>query len=67
MMFMNYAPALFFLDKPNPLDLPAFAPFLAPFVGAGVRFCFSVSDLRVHPPLGVNAFFTRSRQEREEV
>jgi ABC-2 type transport system permease protein len=45
MMFMNYAPALFFLDKPNPLDLPAFAPFLAPFVGAAM--------------LGVSALFWR--------
>jgi ABC-2 type transport system permease protein len=31
---MNYYPALFFLDKPDPLNMPAFAPFLAPFVAA---------------------------------
>ena len=30
-----YYPALFFLDKPDPLGLPPFAPFLAPFAGAG--------------------------------
>ena len=33
-IFMNYYPALFFLDKPDPLNMPAFAPFLAPFVAA---------------------------------
>lgn len=31
-LFLNYAPALYFLDKPDPLKLPAFAPFLAPLV-----------------------------------
>ena len=35
-IFLNYYPALFFLDKPDPLGMPAFAPFLAPFVGAWV-------------------------------
>jgi len=34
-IFLNYYPALFFLDKPDPLGLPAFAPFLAPLVGGG--------------------------------
>jgi ABC-2 type transport system permease protein len=35
-IFMNYYPALYFLDKPDPLGMPAFAPFLAPFVGLGL-------------------------------
>jgi ABC-2 type transport system permease protein len=30
-----YYPALYFLDKPDPLGLPPFAPFVAPLVGAG--------------------------------
>ncbi|MBI3734441.1 MAG: ABC-2 family transporter protein [Chloroflexi bacterium] len=30
-----YYPALFFLDKPDPLGLPSFAPFLAPLAGFG--------------------------------
>ncbi len=30
--FMNYYPALYFLGKPDPLGLPWFAPFMAPFV-----------------------------------
>jgi ABC-2 type transport system permease protein len=33
--FLNYYPALFFLDKPDPFNLPAFAPFLAPVAGFG--------------------------------
>jgi ABC-2 type transport system permease protein len=35
-IFLNYYPALYFLDKPDPLGLPAFAPFLAPLVGIGL-------------------------------
>ncbi|MEW5988101.1 MAG: ABC-2 family transporter protein, partial [Chloroflexota bacterium] len=35
-IFLNYYPALYFLDKPDPLGLPAVAPFLAPVVGLGV-------------------------------
>jgi ABC-2 type transport system permease protein len=35
-IFLVYYPALFFLDKPDPLRLPAFAPFLSPLAGAGV-------------------------------
>ena len=31
-IFLNYYPALYFLDKPDPLHFPPFAPFLAPFV-----------------------------------
>lgn len=31
-IFLNYLPALYFLDKPDPLHFPAFAPFMAPFV-----------------------------------
>lgn len=34
-IFLNYYPALYFLDKPDPLGMPVFAPFLAPFVGCG--------------------------------
>jgi ABC-2 type transport system permease protein len=33
-IFLNYYPALFFLDKPDPLGMPVYAPFLAPFVAA---------------------------------
>jgi ABC-2 type transport system permease protein len=29
-IFMNYYPALYFLDKPDPLKMPVIAPFLAP-------------------------------------
>jgi ABC-2 type transport system permease protein len=32
-IFLNYYPALYFLDKPDPFSLPFFAPFLAPLVG----------------------------------
>ena len=32
---LNYYPALFFLDKADPFNLPAFAPFLAPLAGPG--------------------------------
>jgi ABC-2 type transport system permease protein len=35
-IFLNYYPALFFLDKADPLGLPSFAPFLSPIVGPGV-------------------------------
>lgn len=35
-IFLNYYPALYFLDKPDPLGLPPFAPFLAPAAGFGV-------------------------------
>lgn len=35
-IFLNYYPALFFLDKPDPFNLPPFAPFLAPFAGLGL-------------------------------
>jgi ABC-2 type transport system permease protein len=35
-IFLNYYPALYFLDKPDPLGLPGYAPFLAPVVGGGV-------------------------------
>jgi ABC-2 type transport system permease protein len=34
-IFLNYYPALYFLDKPDPFNLPPFAPFLAPLVGLG--------------------------------
>lgn len=35
-IFLNYAPALYLLGKPDPLGLPAFAPFLAPVAGGSV-------------------------------
>ncbi len=35
-IFLNYYPALFFLDRPDPLGLPVFAPFLAPLVAAAM-------------------------------
>jgi ABC-2 type transport system permease protein len=34
-VFLNYYPALYFLDKPDPLGMPPFAPYLAPLVGLG--------------------------------
>lgn len=34
-VFVNYYPALYFLDKPDPLGFPPFAPFLAPLVALG--------------------------------
>jgi ABC-2 type transport system permease protein len=33
---INYYPALFFLDRPDPFGLPPFMPFLAPFAGGAV-------------------------------
>ncbi len=35
-IFLLYYPALFILDKPDPLQMPGFAPFLSPVVGFGV-------------------------------
>ena len=35
-IFINYYPALFFLDKPDPFNMPSFAPFLAPVAGVGM-------------------------------
>ncbi|MEM7111313.1 MAG: ABC-2 family transporter protein [Chloroflexota bacterium] len=32
-IFLNYFPALYILDKADPLGFPSFAPFLSPFVG----------------------------------
>ncbi len=34
-IFLNFYPALYFLDRPDPLNFPTFAPFLAPLVGFG--------------------------------
>ena len=34
-IFLSYYPALYFLDKPDPLSMPSFAPFLSPVVGWG--------------------------------
>ena len=38
--FLTYYPSLYFLDKPDQLGLPSFAPFIAPFAAAG--FCLVV-------------------------
>lgn len=35
-IFLNYYPALYFLDKPDPFGLPAVVSFLAPFIGLGI-------------------------------
>lgn len=35
-VFINYAPALYILDKADPLGLPPWSRFLAPVVGAGM-------------------------------
>lgn len=35
-IFLNYYPAIYFLDKPDPLGMTKLAPFLNPVVGAGV-------------------------------
>lgn len=32
-IFLNYYPALYFLNKPDPFHLPGYAPFLAPVAG----------------------------------
>lgn len=46
MAFINYFPALYLLDKPNPFNLPAFAPFLSPLVCCGV-FVLSLRIWRI--------------------
>ena len=35
-IFLNYYPALYFLNKDDPFGFPSFAPFIAPFVALGV-------------------------------
>ena len=35
-IFLNYYPALYFLNKPDPLGFPTFAPFVAPLAGGAV-------------------------------
>jgi ABC-2 type transport system permease protein len=35
-IFLNYYPALYFLDKPDPFHMPAFVHFLAPVAGFGM-------------------------------
>jgi len=40
-IFLNYYPALYFMDKPDPLGFPVFAPFLAPLVAAALLFLAS--------------------------
>jgi ABC-2 type transport system permease protein len=35
-IFMNYYPALYFLNKPDPFEFPGFAPFIAPFAAAAL-------------------------------
>jgi ABC-2 type transport system permease protein len=39
--FMSYYPALYFLDKPDPLGFPEFASFVSPL--AALAFCLVVS------------------------
>ncbi|HDQ73846.1 MAG TPA: ABC transporter permease, partial [Chloroflexi bacterium] len=34
-IFLNYYPALYFLDKADPLDMPTITPFLSPLIGFG--------------------------------
>jgi len=50
-IFLNYAPALYLLDKADPLGLPAFAPFLAPVVAVGF-FLLALTFWRI----GVNHY-----------
>ncbi|GAB4579608.1 MAG: ABC transporter permease [Anaerolineales bacterium] len=35
-IFLNYYPALYFLNKPDPFNFPTFAPFLSPLVGLAI-------------------------------
>ncbi|MCB0034488.1 MAG: ABC-2 family transporter protein, partial [Anaerolineales bacterium] len=35
-IFLNYFPVLYLLDKSDPLNFPAFAPFASPLVGLGM-------------------------------
>jgi ABC-2 type transport system permease protein len=35
-IFLNYYPALYFLEKPDPFRFPTFTPFLSPVVGVGI-------------------------------
>ncbi len=35
-IFLNYYPALYFLDKPDPFGLPTFMRFVSPLVGIGI-------------------------------
>ncbi len=34
-IFLNYYPALYLLDKSDPVHMPSLAPFLSPVVGVG--------------------------------
>jgi len=45
-IFINYYPALFILDKPDPLGMPGFAAFLSPLVGFSV-FGFSLAFWKI--------------------
>jgi ABC-2 type transport system permease protein len=40
-VFLNYYPALYFLDKPDPLNFPAFAPFISPFAALAMLLAAS--------------------------
>lgn len=44
-IFLNYYPALYFLNKPDPFNFPPFAPFLSPIVGLAV-FLFALAFWR---------------------
>jgi ABC-2 type transport system permease protein len=50
-IFLNYYPALYFLDKPDPLNFPVFAPFMAP-VAAAALFLVALRLWRV----GINHY-----------
>lgn len=50
-IFLNYYPALYFLEKPDPLGFPMFAPFLAP-VAAGLMFFAAIQFWHI----GVRAY-----------
>ncbi len=54
-IFLNFYPALFFLNKADPLHMPEFAPFLAPLVAAGfwlIAFWFWGFGLRHYQSTG---------------
>ncbi len=53
--FLNYYPALYFLDKPDPLGLPVLPPFLAPFAAglmAASAYAFWQFGLRHYQSTG---------------
>ncbi|MBE9473362.1 MAG: ABC-2 family transporter protein [Chloroflexi bacterium] len=54
-IFLLYYPTLYILDKPDPLGMPPFSPFLAPFVAVAVfivAFAFWNYGLRFYQSTG---------------